>query len=162
MKLMTMKLMMIISSLNLVMNNPMSMGMMLMMQTTLIILLLNKIMSSSWFAMITFMMMIGGLLIMFMYMSSIASNEKFKMKANMMIIILIMLTMLISEEMMLESQIKETIEYKTTNNFNMSLTKIYNKKSMMLTIMLVMYLLLTMISVTKLVKHHKGPLRAMN
>nr|YP_010583010.1 NADH dehydrogenase subunit 6 [Yangisunda tiani]UGN61456.1 NADH dehydrogenase subunit 6 [Yangisunda tiani] len=159
---MTMKLMMIISSLNLVMNNPMSMGFLLMTQTMMMILLMNKMMTSSWFTMITFMMMIGALLIMFMYMSSIASNEKFKMKANMMIIILIMLTMLISEEMMLESQIKETIEYKTTNNFNMSLTKIYNKKSMMLTIMLVMYLLLTMISVTKLVKHHKGPLRAMN
>uniref|UniRef100_UPI003002A81C NADH dehydrogenase subunit 6 n=1 Tax=Thailocyba longilobula TaxID=3019674 RepID=UPI003002A81C len=159
MKLILMKAMMIMSSVNLIMKNPMSLGLSLMMQTMLMIFLMNKMLTSSWFAMITFMMMIGGLLIMFMYMSSIASNEKFKIKINMIIIITIM--MLMYDEMMLKNQINEMMNFSLTE-FNFSLTKIYNEESMLLTMMLVLYLLLTMISVTKLVKHHSGPLRAMN
>nr|QZZ18367.1 NADH dehydrogenase subunit 6 [Yangisunda tiani] len=159
MKLILMKLMMIISTMTLTLNNPMALGFMLMTQTMLMIFIMNKMMSSSWFAMITFMMMIGGLLIMFMYMSSIASNEKFKMKINLMIILMIMIIM--TDEMIMENQIYEPMNIGFME-FNFSLTKFYNKKSMMMTILLVMYLLLTMISVTKLVKHHKGPLRAMN
>nr|YP_010582919.1 NADH dehydrogenase subunit 6 [Aguriahana triangularis]UGN61339.1 NADH dehydrogenase subunit 6 [Aguriahana triangularis] len=160
MKMMMMKIMMIFSSIVLIMNNPMSMGLVLLMQTTMVIIFMNKIMTSSWFSMITFMMMIGGLLIMFMYMSSIASNEKFKIKFNMIMLAIILI--IIYDEMMFENQINENQEFLKTNNFNFSLTKIYNEKSMMLTIMLVMYLLLTMISVTKMVKHHKGPLRSIN
>nr|UFK32236.1 NADH dehydrogenase subunit 6 [Aguriahana digitata] len=160
MKMLMIKIMMIFSSITLIMNNPMSMGLILLMQTITVIMFMNKIMISSWFAMITFMMMVGGLLIMFMYMSSIASNEKFKLKINLMIIMLIMV--IIHDEMTLSNQINETQELVMTSNFNLSLTKIYNEKSMMLTTMLVLYLLLTMISVTKMVKHHKGPLRAIN
>nr|UGN61573.1 NADH dehydrogenase subunit 6 [Paracyba sp.] len=160
MKMMLIKMMIIISSIVTTMKNPMSMGVSLMIQTTLVIILMNSIMSNSWFAMITFMMMIGGLLIMFMYMSSIASNEKFKLKINLTMIFILMI--LIQEEMMLSNQLNENQELITTDNLSFSLMKIYNKKSMAITIMLVLYLLLTMISVTKMVKHHKGPLRAFN
>nr|YP_010035030.1 NADH dehydrogenase subunit 6 [Parazyginella tiani]QOX09874.1 NADH dehydrogenase subunit 6 [Parazyginella tiani] len=160
MKMIIMKLMMLVTSLISILNNPMSMGMMLMIQTTLIILLLNKIMSSSWFAMITFMMMIGGLLIMFMYMSSIASNEKFKLKINLILIMVILIT--ITDEMFIETQIKENESIMINEELNISLMKMYNTKSMFMTIMLVCYLLLTMIAVTKMVKHSKGPLRAIN
>nr|ATF28666.1 NADH dehydrogenase subunit 6 [Typhlocyba sp. EMHAU-15062510] len=160
MKLLTIKMMMIFSSVIMIMNNPMSMGLMLLLQTITVIMFFNKILTSSWFAMITFMMMIGGLLIMFMYMSSIASNEKFKININMIFIMLIML--IISDEMLISSQINEKQEITETSNLNFSLTKIYNEKSMMFTVLLVLYLLLTMISVTKMVKHNKGPLRAIN
>nr|WRY72497.1 NADH dehydrogenase subunit 6 [Yangida basnetti] len=159
MKLTFMKMMIITSSSTLIMNNPMSMGLTLLVQTMMMILLMNKMLSSSWFVMITFMMMIGGLLIMFMYMSSIASNEKFKLNVNWTLMMVIMI--IITDEMMLENQINELLDV-SFKEFNLSLTKIYNIKSMTLTILLVMYLLLTMISVTKLVKHHKGPLRVMN
>nr|YP_010583049.1 NADH dehydrogenase subunit 6 [Eurhadina cuii]UGN61495.1 NADH dehydrogenase subunit 6 [Eurhadina cuii] len=158
MKFILLKMTMIVSSFMVIMNHPMSMGFMLMLQTITIIAIMNKILSSSWFTMITFMMMIGGLLIMFMYMSSIASNEKFKLKINMTMIIMIMI--MIQDEMMIQNQINELQEIMETKNLNLSLTKIYNKKSMLMTMMLVLYLLLTMISVTKMVKHHKGPLRS--
>nr|YP_010582906.1 NADH dehydrogenase subunit 6 [Aguriahana juglandis]UGN61326.1 NADH dehydrogenase subunit 6 [Aguriahana juglandis] len=160
MKLLTIKMMMIFSSVIMIMNNPMSMGLMLLLQTITVIMFFNKILTSSWFAMITFMMMIGGLLIMFMYMSSIASNEKFKININMIFVMLIML--IISDEMLISSQINEKQEITETGNLNFSLTKIYNEKSMMFTVLLVLYLLLTMISVTKMVKHNKGPLRVIN
>nr|WRY72458.1 NADH dehydrogenase subunit 6 [Warodia biguttata] len=160
MKIMLTKMLIIMSSIAPNLKTPMSMGVVLMMQTMLVILFMNSIMTTSWFAMTTFMMMIGGLLIMFMYMSSIASNEKFKLKINLMVLLILMIT--ISEEMMCKNYLNETQEMLTSNNLNFSLMKIYNSKSMGLTIMLVMYLLLTMISVTKMVKHHKGPLRAFN
>nr|YP_010582958.1 NADH dehydrogenase subunit 6 [Typhlocyba choui]UGN61404.1 NADH dehydrogenase subunit 6 [Typhlocyba choui] len=160
MKIMLIKLMIMWSSISMVMYNPMALGMILLVQTITVILFMNKILYSSWFTLITFMMMIGGLLIMFMYMTSIASNEKFSLKINLSIMILIVL--IIFDEMMISNQIDETQEILKTNNFNLSLTKMFNNKSMLITMLLVLYLLLTMISVTSMVKHHKGPLRAIN
>nr|YP_009776007.1 NADH dehydrogenase subunit 6 [Mitjaevia protuberanta]YP_010117072.1 NADH dehydrogenase subunit 6 [Gunungidia aurantiifasciata]QJA16317.1 NADH dehydrogenase subunit 6 [Mitjaevia protuberanta]QPM99286.1 NADH dehydrogenase subunit 6 [Gunungidia aurantiifasciata] len=158
MKILIMKIMMIISSVAPFMKNPMSMGFLLLFQTLMMILLMNKMLISSWFAMITFLMMIGGLVIIFTYMSSIASNEKFKIKINLMIVLLI--SLMIVDEMILENQIKEKQEINFSTNIDLSLIKIYNSKSMFMTIMLVLYLLITMISVSKLVKHHEGPLRS--
>uniref|UniRef100_UPI0030036459 NADH dehydrogenase subunit 6 n=1 Tax=Limassolla fasciata TaxID=3019671 RepID=UPI0030036459 len=160
MKFFFIKIMIVISSIIPILNNPMSLGFMLISQTLMTIFYMNTITQSSWFIMITFLMMIGGLLILFTYMSSIASNEKFKIKLNMMFMLIIML--IIFDDMMMQQQIKEEL---TLNKFTMSdlsLMKIYNDKSMLLTILMVLYLLLTMISVTKMVKHYKGPLRNIN
>nr|ATF28601.1 NADH dehydrogenase subunit 6 [Illinigina sp. EMHAU-15062817] len=158
MKLSIMKLMMVISSFTPFLKNPMSMGFMLMSQTIMMIMLTNKMMYSSWFMMITFLMMIGGLLIIFSYMSSIASNEKFKTKINFMLMFMIMMIMF--DEMILDNQINENQSIMATSNNEFSLIKIYNNKSMVITIFLVIYLLVTMISVSKIVKHYKGPLRS--
>nr|QZZ18251.1 NADH dehydrogenase subunit 6 [Dikraneura zlata] len=158
MKIFLIKIMMMISSVIFLLKSPMSMGILLLMQTMIMILLINKIMHTSWFTMITFLMMIGGLLILFTYMSSIASNEKFKLKLNLTLILLIMFIML--DEMIPENQINENQNIMFINNMDLSMVKIYNSKSMLITILLVVYLLLTMISVSKIVKHHEGPLRA--
>nr|YP_010362173.1 NADH dehydrogenase subunit 6 [Trifida elongata]UNS15671.1 NADH dehydrogenase subunit 6 [Trifida elongata] len=158
MKMMLMKIMMINSSMTFLFMNPMSMGILLLIQTMLMILMINQMSYTSWFMMITFLMMISGLLILFTYMSSIASNEKFKLKINLTLALIIMLIMI--DEMMIENQVHEKLQINHQKMIDLSLIKIYNKKSMMLTMMLVIYLLLTMISVSKIVKHHEGPLRA--
>nr|YP_010610899.1 NADH dehydrogenase subunit 6 [Podulmorinus opacus]WAP91720.1 NADH dehydrogenase subunit 6 [Podulmorinus opacus] len=161
MKLNIMKLMIMMISMLPIMKTPMSMGMILMLQTMMMTLLMNKMMVTSWLTMITFLMMIGGLLILFIYMSSLASNEKFKI--NMKVLIIMMVMMIISEEFMQDMQINETqdiINIMTTEQ--LSLNKLYNKKSLMITLIMVLYLLLTMIAVTKLVKHYEGPLRSKN
>uniref|UniRef100_UPI003001FC08 NADH dehydrogenase subunit 6 n=1 Tax=Limassolla uncata TaxID=3019672 RepID=UPI003001FC08 len=160
MKFLLTKMMIMIASIIPTLNNPMSLGFMLMMQTIMTILFMNLIMESSWFVMITFLMMIGGLLILFTYMSSMASNEKFKIKLNMMFLLIIIFLMM--DEMIMQNQIKETMSLNKFFLSDLSLMKIYNNKSMMLTLMMILYLLLTMISVTKMVKHHKGPLRNIN
>nr|YP_010610886.1 NADH dehydrogenase subunit 6 [Nabicerus dentimus]WAP91707.1 NADH dehydrogenase subunit 6 [Nabicerus dentimus] len=161
MKMNIMKIMLMMISMLPMMKTPMTMGVMLMTQTMLMTMLMNKMMTTSWMTMITFLMMIGGLLILFIYMSSIASNEKFKINMKMMIITVI--TVMMTEEMIQDMQINETqniinIEYME----QLSLNKLYNKKSMMITLIMVLYLLLTMIVVTKLVKHYEGPLRSKN
>nr|YP_010349782.1 NADH dehydrogenase subunit 6 [Cassianeura cassiae]UOH96524.1 NADH dehydrogenase subunit 6 [Cassianeura cassiae] len=158
MKMLMMKCMLMMNSILPLMKNPMSMGFTLMIQTMLMIMLMNKMMSTSWFMMITFLMMIGGLLIIFTYMSSIASNEKFKIKINLTMLLFIML--IITDEMLMDNQINETMNFNNCINKEMALIKIYNFKSMFMTILMVIYLLITMISVSKLVKLHEGPLRS--
>nr|YP_010736920.1 NADH dehydrogenase subunit 6 [Idioscopus ventrispinus]WEP24807.1 NADH dehydrogenase subunit 6 [Idioscopus ventrispinus] len=161
MKMYVMKIMMILITMLPIMKTPMSMGIILMTQTFLMTILMNKMMSTSWLTMITFLMMIGGLLILFTYMSSLASNEKFKINTKMLMLMMMMIMM--TEELMQEVQIDENqsmlnIQYME----QLSLSKLYNKKSMMITMIMVLYLLLTMIVVTKMVKHYEGPLRSKN
>nr|YP_009732585.1 NADH dehydrogenase subunit 6 [Idiocerus salicis]QHS71304.1 NADH dehydrogenase subunit 6 [Idiocerus salicis] len=161
MKVNIMKLMIMMISMLPIMKTPMSMGMILMFQTIMMTLLMNKMMVTSWLTMITFLMMIGGLLILFIYMSSLASNEKFKI--NMKVLIIMMLMMITSEELTQDMQINETQDIMNTMTIEqLSLNKLYNKKSLMITLIMVLYLLLTMIAVTKLVKHYEGPLRSKN
>nr|QZZ18328.1 NADH dehydrogenase subunit 6 [Kaukania anser] len=158
MKMIVMKFMFIVSVMMPLIKNPMSMGLLLLIQTFMTIIFMNKVLITSWFPMVTFLMMIGGLLIIFSYISSIASNEKFKIKFNLTFIFIILI--LIADEMILMNQIDEIQSMNFSSELNFSLTKIYNLKSMYITIFLVIYLLITMISVSKMVKHHEGPLRS--
>nr|ATC73005.1 NADH dehydrogenase subunit 6 [Empoasca sp. EMHAU_031203] len=158
MKMVMIKLMMMINTMMPFMKNPMSMGALLLMQTMLMVNLNNKISQSSWLAMITFLMMIGGLLIIFSYISSIASNEKFKLNIN--VTFLLVSILMVTDEFILETQINENQEISCNKFMDLSMIKIYGQKSMFMTILLVIYLLVTMISVSKIVNHHKGPLRS--
>nr|YP_010272339.1 NADH dehydrogenase subunit 6 [Scaphoideus maculatus]UKE80310.1 NADH dehydrogenase subunit 6 [Scaphoideus maculatus] len=157
MKLMVIKIMMFITSLISTLKTPMSMGILLLIQTTMSTILISKLISSSWMAMIIFLMLIGGLLILFMYMSSIASNEKFT--PNIMMIFPMAFFILPMEELISETQMNDKLQTFTFNE-SMTLMKIYNKKTMLITIMMFMYLLLAMISVTMIIKIYKGPLRS--
>nr|YP_010140049.1 NADH dehydrogenase subunit 6 [Balala fujiana]QQK57699.1 NADH dehydrogenase subunit 6 [Balala fujiana] len=158
MKMMIMKFMFMNSTLMILVKTPMAMGAILLFQTTLTSILMNKTMKSSWIMMITFLMMIGGLMVLFSYMTSITSNKKFKM--NLKITMVMLMSLLMTEELIFDIQPKEDlIMNKMENNEIMSMINLYNSKSMLLTILMVMFLLLTMISITKMVKHHKGPLR---
>nr|QWZ47665.1 NADH dehydrogenase subunit 6 [Metidiocerus impressifrons] len=161
MKMYIMKMMLMMISILPAMKTPMSMGMTLMLQTIMMTTLMNSMMTSTWLTMITFLMMIGGLLILFIYMSSLASNEKFKINMKMMIITVMIFIMM--ESLMQDMQINEAQNLNSTEyTEQLSLNKLYNKKSMMITLIMVLYLLLTMIVVTKLVKHYEGPLRSKN
>nr|QFO89468.1 NADH dehydrogenase subunit 6 [Empoasca flavescens] len=157
MKFMIMKFMILVSIMINFIKNPMSMGLMLLFQTLMSIIFINLILKSSWFTMITFLMMIGGLLILIMYMSSIASNEKFKLNINLTMILFMLMFM--SDEMLSDWVITENQNLMESSELNISLLKIYNFKSIYVTLMLVIYLLITMVSVSKIVKFFEGPLR---
>nr|YP_010432000.1 NADH dehydrogenase subunit 6 [Abrus yunshanensis]USS62535.1 NADH dehydrogenase subunit 6 [Abrus yunshanensis] len=159
MKMIIVKIMMMISSSIFLIKTPMSLGILLLIQTSVSTILMAKIMESSWLAMIIFLMLIGGLMILFMYMSSISSNEKFSPKI--MMIMLTFTIMLPMEELFSESQINDTMKSNMCMDM-ISLTKIYNKKTMMITVMMFLYMFLAMIVVTKIIKIYKGPLRSRN
>nr|ASM41883.1 NADH dehydrogenase subunit 6 [Scaphoideus varius] len=158
MKLLTIKLMISISSSIPMLKTPMSMGILLLIQTTLTTILISKLFSSSWMAMTIFLMLIGGLLILFMYMSSIASNEKFT--PNIYMMLPFMFIIIPMEELLCETQMNEKLTMFVPNE-SITLMKIYNKKSMLITILMFLYLLLTMISVSSIIKIYKGPLRSL-
>nr|YP_010531070.1 NADH dehydrogenase subunit 6 [Cladolidia robusta]UXW93617.1 NADH dehydrogenase subunit 6 [Cladolidia robusta] len=154
--MMIIKLMITMVSMTPMMTNPMQMGITLLIQTMLTTLFINKILPSSWFSLITFMMMIGGLLILFNYMSSIASNEKVTLKINLS---LIMTIMFMPMDEMFMSQMNFT-EKSITSIESMSLSKMFNNKTMYISMFMIMYLLLAMIMVSKMIKTYKGPLRS--
>nr|ATG83172.1 NADH dehydrogenase subunit 6 [Alobaldia tobae] len=158
MKFLLIKMSLMITSSILMLKTPMSMGILLLVQTTISTLIISKVLSYSWLSMIMFLMFVGGLLILFMYMSSIASNEKFK--PNMKIMILLIIMTLPMEELMSEMQHNENFNNLNIMQESISLTKIYNKKTLMITILMFMYMFLTMIVVTSIIKIFKGPLRA--
>nr|WRQ18261.1 NADH dehydrogenase subunit 6 [Nandigallia matai] len=159
MKMIILKMILITSIMKIFMNTPMSLGLLLLIQTMFIMLMMNKMIYCSWFIMITFLMMVGGILILFTYMSSIASNEKFKF--NFKIMLLSTLLMTISDEILIENQPKENQEFNLEKFDKLSMSKMYSKTYMIM-ILMVLYLLLTMISVSKLVKIQEGPLRSKN
>nr|WRK21372.1 NADH dehydrogenase subunit 6 [Xestocephalus sp. 'geminusanulus'] len=159
MKTMMMKLIMVTSSTLPMIKSPMSMGLLLVTQTILMTMMMNKMCSTSWFTLMTFLMMIGGMMIIIMYMTSITSNEKFKM--NIMISMTMIMILMVSDELMIEFQINENQEMLNMMNMEKtSMIKMYNNKSMILTLMMITYLLLTMISISKIIKQNKGPLRS--
>nr|YP_010757436.1 NADH dehydrogenase subunit 6 [Leofa pulchella]WEU77779.1 NADH dehydrogenase subunit 6 [Leofa pulchella] len=158
MKMIFIKTSMYISTMILFMKTPMSMGILLLIQTIICTMLMSGIMNTSWMPMIMFLMFIGGLLILFMYMSSIASNEKFTPNYKLMGILLMMM-ILPFEEMMNELKMNESINSFLSKE-SISMMKIYNKKTMMITVLMFMYMFLAMIVVTSVISIHKGPLRA--
>uniref|UniRef100_A0AAU6PC51 NADH dehydrogenase subunit 6 n=1 Tax=Midoria longicornis TaxID=3133673 RepID=A0AAU6PC51_9HEMI len=162
MKFLIMKMIMVFCSFSCFMKNPLSMGLLLMFYSFMISILMSKIMLTSWFCIILMLMMIGGLLVIFMYISSISSNEKFKLNNFMLFYFIILVIYL--DEFLMENHSFDSIFMNLEIDFSesISVVKLYNESSMMLTILMIIYLIFTMLVVSYIVKHYKGPLRSMN
>nr|AVJ52569.1 NADH dehydrogenase subunit 6 [Cryptacrus comes] len=136
--------------------HPMSMGFTLIMQTMVIAIISGMMLNNFFFSYIITIIMLSGALVLFIYMASVASNEKFKTSMNMMFTLLItmMLTMFITSNINL-------MEQPSNNNKDMimSLTKLFNSMSIYMTMMIIIYLLLTMIIVSHIANTQEGPLR---
>uniref|UniRef100_A0AAU8G6P3 NADH-ubiquinone oxidoreductase chain 6 n=1 Tax=Metaurus sp. 1 YLZ-2024a TaxID=3230283 RepID=A0AAU8G6P3_9HEMI len=141
-------------------NHPISMGTMMIIQTTLMCNQQTNNNYTPWMSYIMFVTMIGGMMIMFIYMASIASNEKFKI--NMIIPIMWMITMMTMYLMFKNNSILQMNEKKMSNiqmeeiKFTM---KMFNKPKMVMTLMVMISLMITMISVTKISSTFEGPLK---
>nr|QVT11074.1 NADH dehydrogenase subunit 6 [Psilogramma menephron] len=155
-------------------NHPLSMGLMILTQTMLMCLLSGMMIKTYWFSYILFLTFLGGLLVLFIYVSSIASNEMFNFSFNMKMIILSLLLLLIFMQMIF---IKNLNWMNLSNNsemdmfFNMfwfnnenkiNMNKLYNNKSSMLMLLLIIYLFITLIAIVKITNIFYGPLRTFN
>nr|AIY62085.1 NADH dehydrogenase subunit 6 [Parrhinotermes browni] len=140
--------------------HPMAMGMILMIQTILMCLISGTMYKSFWFSYTLFMVMVGGMLVLFMYMTSIASNEMFSL-SNKMITAIAITSLPLSLMMSNPTNNKDMLEFNNmTENETVSTTALmYEQATGNLTIMLVLYMLLTMIVVVKMVNINQGPLR---
>nr|YP_004733195.1 NADH dehydrogenase subunit 6 [Coptotermes formosanus]YP_009463883.1 NADH dehydrogenase subunit 6 [Coptotermes suzhouensis]AMX22637.1 NADH dehydrogenase subunit 6 [Coptotermes formosanus]AUW55173.1 NADH dehydrogenase subunit 6 [Coptotermes suzhouensis]BAK40287.1 NADH dehydrogenase subunit 6 [Coptotermes formosanus]BAK40300.1 NADH dehydrogenase subunit 6 [Coptotermes formosanus]BAK40313.1 NADH dehydrogenase subunit 6 [Coptotermes formosanus] len=145
------------------MKHPLAMGMMLLMQTMMTCLISGTMYKSFWFSYILFMIMIGGMLVLFMYMTSLASNEMFS-PSNKMILIALMTSPTLTYIMPDQMNNKEMNMHNTTmeNEITLTTTMMYNQNTGAMTILLVMYMLLTLIVVVNIINISSGPLRHMN
>nr|YP_010759126.1 NADH dehydrogenase subunit 6 [Melanesthes exilidentata]WEX49716.1 NADH dehydrogenase subunit 6 [Melanesthes exilidentata] len=154
----------LMSMLFIMMNHPISAGVILLMNTVTISLITGNLNQNFWFSYILFLILIGGMLILFMYMTSIASNEKFK--TNIFLLTIIIPSPLIA--WVINSSIKSTINNNETLmlneeiNMNTSLIKYINLPLSGILLFLMIYLLLTLIATVKITSFKQGSIRQMN
>uniref|UniRef100_A0A343C232 NADH-ubiquinone oxidoreductase chain 6 n=3 Tax=Anthrenus TaxID=219452 RepID=A0A343C232_9COLE len=161
---MLMSLSLTLSTIFIMLNHPLSMGLTLLMQTLFMTVISGYINLSFWFSYIMFMIMIGGMLVLFIYMTSIASNEKFKF--SMTITTLSILTTLASTTNWLEKFFPtmkinniDSMTTLTTSKLSMSMTKYFMNLSIPLMLMVIIFLLITLIAVVKITNVNYGALR---
>nr|ALO71160.1 NADH deshydrogenase subunit 6 [Subcoccinella vigintiquattuorpunctata] len=160
-------MMIINSSLIIFLNHPLALGMIILIQSILVSIYTGSLNFNFWYSYILMLIMIGGLLILFIYMTSIASNEKFKMKFLILIISLIisstMMIWMLKNSLFNEYLYKNFLILKMNNfyNYNYSMNKFLNYPSLKILLITIFYLLISMIASVKICKMKFGPLRQM-
>nr|YP_010403069.1 NADH dehydrogenase subunit 6 [Acrolepiopsis assectella]UQV94873.1 NADH dehydrogenase subunit 6 [Acrolepiopsis assectella] len=153
-------------------NHPLSMGLMILIQTLLICLMSGMMINSYWFSYILFLTFLGGLLVLFIYVSSIASNEMFLYSNNIMMLMIFLTFIIImysynfnnmkwmnlffNEEM---NQFFNNFMF-MNNEEKLNLTKLYNNQTFLLTMMMIIYLFITLLAIVKITNIFYGPIRS--
>nr|AIT96953.1 NADH dehydrogenase subunit 6 [Togoperla sp. KW-2014] len=154
------------------MSHPLAVGLMLLIQTFIVTLITGFMTQSFWFSYILFLVFLGGLLVLFIYVTSLASNEMFSLSFTTLCMMALpfFLTMIIFTFMdpfpftqsIMNIDIYPSLSASHHLELAFSLLKLYNNPTNMLTLMLVLYLFLTLIAVVKVTKILSGPLRLKN
>nr|APX39147.1 NADH dehydrogenase subunit 6 [Calomicrus fallax]APX39192.1 NADH dehydrogenase subunit 6 [Calomicrus fallax] len=157
-------LMIMCSMLFIFMNHPLSCGLILLIQTILTALISGLMNFNFWYSYILFLIMVGGMLILFIYMTSIASNEKFTFNPKFLISLLFMLLLiiLILMDEFYFNILNQTFDMKSQNLFymnNLSMMKYFNEPNFFITMMIIIYLFITLIIVVKITNISYGSLR---
>nr|AMH85627.1 NADH dehydrogenase subunit 6 [Drosophila mediopunctata] len=153
--------------------HPLAMGLTLLLQTILICLITGLMTKSFWFSYILFLIFLGGMLVLFIYVTSLASNEMFNLSIKLtmfsfsLLFILMLLTFIIDKNSSMIIFLNNEMENISNMNSyilenSLSLNKLYNFPTNLVTILLMNYLLITLIVVVKITNMQKGPLRIMN
>lgn len=145
-------------------NHPLSIGLIVLLQTIIISILRGFISQRFWFSYVLFLVFLGGILILFIYVTSLASNEIFYLSTKISLLTLILLSILftINEPNILVNNIEIITERIINNDIINQLIKLYNRSTGRITIMLAIYLFLTLIAVVKITSVSRGPLRKLN
>nr|AVE15670.1 NADH dehydrogenase subunit 6 [Haania sp. JZ-2017] len=144
-------------------NHPLTMGLILLLQTISLSLISGSMSPSFWFSYILLMIYVGGMLILFMYVTSLIPNKIFFFP-NKMLMLMFFISTIMMMYMLQINPLHNSYE-NLENNYNLSLTsnkfliKMYNQPTNIMTIMIAIYLFLTLIAVIKITNIHKGPLR---
>nr|YP_009561691.1 NADH dehydrogenase subunit 6 [Scopura longa]QAT19802.1 NADH dehydrogenase subunit 6 [Scopura longa] len=152
------------------MSHPLAMGLILILQTLVICLLTGFMVQSFWYSYILFLVFLGGLLVLFIYVTSLASNEMFTLSIKLTLMMsvplfsLILIYMLVDPSTWLTNllnndilSITSVLDYQEESL--PSLMKLYNHPTQLITLMLAIYLFLTLIAVVSITAIFQGPLR---
>nr|YP_009538049.1 NADH dehydrogenase subunit 6 [Limenitis populi]AYN60792.1 NADH dehydrogenase subunit 6 [Limenitis populi] len=155
-------------------NHPLAMGLLILIQTLFTCLISGMLINTYWFSYILFLIFLGGLLVLFIYVSSVASNELFKIHffskfSVIYIFIIFILSILFNNNLtwMNFSFNDEMINFSNqtlffNNEYNFSLSKLYNKQNYLMMMMLIIYLFITLVAIVKITNIFFGPLRSFN
>nr|WGO57974.1 NADH dehydrogenase subunit 6 [Perisphaerus sp. 1 ZQW-2023b] len=164
MKIMLVNMSMMLSILFTQMNYPLALGLILLIQTIMISTITGFMSQFFWFSYTLFLIFLGGMLILFIYVTSLIANEIISLSTKtifMNLIILMMITLFINPLSLNMNNYESMNFFNTNNKLPFFLIKIYNQPSGFITIMLAMYLFITLIAVVKITSISKGPLRQM-
>nr|YP_010602083.1 NADH dehydrogenase subunit 6 [Ocellarnaca nigra]WAM61712.1 NADH dehydrogenase subunit 6 [Ocellarnaca nigra] len=152
-------------------NHPLTMTLIIVLQTLLISSITGLISQSFWFSYILLLVFLGGMLVLFIYITSLASNEMLSLPIKTIFITLLTTLLILSISWLLDSSFTNITSMNldmlpnNSNNSNywsetfLSLMKLYNNPTNLNTLMLVMYLFLTLIAIVKITNIFYGPLR---
>nr|YP_010586105.1 NADH dehydrogenase subunit 6 [Cheumatopsyche charites]UZZ43841.1 NADH dehydrogenase subunit 6 [Cheumatopsyche charites] len=163
-KLMMLNLIVLTSSAMMIIKIPLNLGLTILIQTLIYSIILNINTNIYWISYILYLILLGGMLILFLYMCSISSNEIIKLNLNWF-----MFYMMFSFLFLLLSKNFYWLNNMLKNKFNLNLffnmetltniSKIYNNFSMMITIIMIIYLLISLMMVSMFTNTTYGPLR---
>nr|YP_010043657.1 NADH dehydrogenase subunit 6 [Branchinella kugenumaensis]QPD06978.1 NADH dehydrogenase subunit 6 [Branchinella kugenumaensis] len=140
-----------VTSLMLFLNHPLSFALSLFVQTLLICLIISQV--SYWVPLILFLIFLGGILVMFMYVASLSSNEKFMFDISSFMIVMVSSSIFY---LMMESNPTIINE----ENFVVQIESIINLSSSLMYIFMTIYLFLTLILIVEFLNMNKKPLRS--
>nr|YP_009526741.1 NADH dehydrogenase subunit 6 [Ornebius kanetataki]AXY63960.1 NADH dehydrogenase subunit 6 [Ornebius kanetataki] len=165
--------MLIINQLFMFSNHPLSSTMLIVMQTLFMCLLIGKFSFNMWFSYILFLIFLGGMLVLFIYMTSLTPNILFSsQKINILFTLLMVIILMFSIMFINQLNISSTamsdnfplmnLSFNLFEQTHLSLNNLFSYFNYKLTWFLMLYLLITLIIVTKISNIFKGPLRQMN
>lgn len=141
-------------------NHPLRIGLILILQTINVRLIAGIIIKSFWFSYVFVIIILRGSLVLFIYISRIASNEKFNISTKLLYLIIIIIIINIIITFWYDSSTLE-LSSQTLHHIS-SLNKLFRIQNLNVTIILALYLLLTMVAINYIVNISEGPLRSKN
>lgn len=168
MTLLTIPLTLILSLLFSRLSHPLSLGLTLLFQTVVISVTSGIYTYSFWFSYILFIIFLGGILVLFIYVASLASNESFSFSLIRFTFYTILFILLTGFFLILDPLFRSNLTSIPSSSINCNLSTpfiirwIYNNTSIIFTLFIIIYLLLTLLVVVKITNLFKGPLRLSN
>nr|ADV16620.1 NADH dehydrogenase subunit 6 [Colossendeis megalonyx] len=135
----------------LLLNHPMSMVILILLVTININMIISSILNLSWNSYILIIIFLGGMLVLFIYIVSISSNEKFNKMNSLMLFPLIMTPSMIF--------IETPSMFCNNNNFINSISSMYMSSMMYFTLLIMIYLIITLLISVKISNNKLGPIR---
>lgn len=117
--------------------------------------MIGVILNCFWFSYILVITILSGILVLFIYIARVASNEKFYLSIKLILTSLVFITIIL----LFNCEPIESIIQLNNKYIVLSLNKLFNQKTLIITVIIVIYLLFSIIVVSKIVNVNEGPLR---
>nr|AZL93495.1 NADH dehydrogenase subunit 6 [Taeniogonalos tricolor] len=162
-------------SINMILTHPLIMGISLLMYSMIMSISMNKYFNSFWYSMIVHLVIIGGLMILFLYFISLTSNsliffpKYFKLTFFLKMLMILFMMMILMKNIMniekifylINSEISKFYElFYFKINFYYTSKLIFSSSFFLMTLITLIYLLITLIYVTKICSKSNFPMRS--